>query len=62
VPQLILLRDISKVFGELGGVDIPEINIEAGEYEALERLIGLGVLREIRILVIQFHTTVEDHE
>jgi FkbM family methyltransferase len=61
-PQLVQLRDISNVLEEIGGVDILEINIEGGEYDVLERLIEVDLLREIRILLIQFHTTVEGHE
>ena len=47
-------RDVA---GELGGesVDLMKMNVEGSEYEILERMICVGVLKNVRDLLIQFH-------
>lgn len=61
-PEVVHLRDISKVIEEINRVDILEINIEGGEYEVLDKLLESESVLNIRTLLIQFHTTVENHE
>lgn len=43
-------------------VDLMKINIEGGEYELLERLIGSGAVRRIKDIQVQFHDFVPEAE
>jgi len=43
-----------------GTVDLMKINIEGGEYDLLERLIGTGFIQDIKYIQIQFHSFIED--
>jgi FkbM family methyltransferase len=51
------IRDAVAVLAELGleHIDLLKVNIEGGEYDLLERLIGAGWLPRIRQVMVQFH-------
>ena len=50
-------KDISQFFQEhnIMSVELMKINIEGGEYEVLESLIGTGLIRIIQNVQVQFH-------
>ena len=51
------LRDVAAVIEELGlsQVDLCKMNIEGGEYDVFDRLIGSGLIERLRIISVQFH-------
>jgi FkbM family methyltransferase len=51
------LRDVVGVLDELGieSIDLLKVNIEGGEFDLFDRLIGAGWLPRIRVVSIQFH-------
>ena len=62
--ETIKLRDVAEVFEHLylKEIDVMQINIEGSEYSVLERMIEKDLLKDIKVLLIQFHTFVENHE
>ena len=56
------LRDAATVLEEVGRrpIDLLKLNIEGGEYDVLERLIGTGWLAHIRCILVQFHEWLDD--
>lgn len=60
--EVVQLRDVGKVLEELGTeyVDVMKINIEGVEYELMERMLCLGLVRKFKNLQIQFHDFVPD--
>ena len=55
--ETIELKNIMEFIGseKITKIDLLKINIEGGEYEVLEKLIGGGYIGNIRFLQIQFH-------
>jgi FkbM family methyltransferase len=51
------LRDVAAVIEELGlpQIDLCKMNIEGGEYDVFDRLIGTGLIARMRIVSVQFH-------
>ena len=51
------IRDIAVAFGDLGleHIDVLHMNIEGGEYDALEHLAEKGWFPRIGVFVVQFH-------
>ena len=46
----------------IGMIDLMKINIEGGEYDLMDHLIGSGVIKKIKNVQIQFHDFVPDAE
>lgn len=46
---------IGSILNELDDVACMKINIEGGEYEVLDELIGSGAIRKLGSLIVQFH-------
>lgn len=55
----IRLLDVSEALGEQQ-VAVCKLNIEGGEYGVLERLLACQKMRQIGILLVQFHTFVPE--
>ena len=43
-------------------VDLMKINIEGGEYDGLDKLVGTGLIKGIKSIQVQFHDFVPDAE
>lgn len=41
--------------------DIMKINVEGAEYEILDKMLQLDLVKHVRLFLIQFHTNVQDH-
>lgn len=59
------IRDIDSVLenlmGEFDQVALLKLNCEGGEYEILERLLGLGLEKRFDHIQVQFHTVAPDY-
>jgi FkbM family methyltransferase len=57
------LVDVLEVFEEhrLTEVACMKVNIEGGEYELLERMVQLDLIRRVRSYLIQFHSNVPSY-
>jgi FkbM family methyltransferase len=55
--RTVRIRDVAAVFDELGleRVDLLKINIEGGEFDLLDRLLGTPWIDRVRLLMVQFH-------
>jgi FkbM family methyltransferase len=53
----VTIRDVALVLAELGvdRIDLLKVNIEGGEYDLFDRLIGCGRLPRVRLVLVQFH-------
>lgn len=62
--QQVLCKDVKELFEEelvdIRTIDLFKINIEGGEYELLERMAELNLLRTVKNFQIQFHRFVPD--
>ena len=55
--QSIMLKDIVEFMNEksIKNLDLIKINIEGGEYQVLNRLIGTNLIKNIKNILVQFH-------
>jgi hypothetical protein len=60
MPLEVRIRDVADVISEerVAWIDLMKINIEGGEYELLERLIGSGIVQRCAHIQVQFHSFV----
>lgn len=58
--ELVLVKTMADIFSALGldRVDLLKLNIEGGEFTAVEQLIATGLIERVRNLQVQWHPVV----